>query len=97
MAGHLVSAGHPVFINTRSKVPADLARSKATQCSTPREVAEQADMIFEPFFTTKSKDKALGLGLYSVRVIVERHGGQIAVIKPPGGGAALQVTLPLKP
>ena len=29
MAGHLVNAGHQVFINTRTKVPADLASSKA--------------------------------------------------------------------
>lgn len=58
---------------------------------------EQADMIFNPFFTTKSKDKALGMGLYSARVIVEQHGGQISVISPPGGGAALQVMLPVEP
>ena len=59
MAGHLVSAGHPVFINTRSKVPADLASSKATQCSTPREVAEQADMIFMMVPDTPDVEKVL--------------------------------------
>ena len=59
MAGHLVSAGHQVFINTRSKVPADLASSKATQCSTPREVAEQADMIFMMVPDTPDVEKVL--------------------------------------
>jgi len=59
MAGHLISAGHQVFINTRSKVPADLASSKATQCSTPREVAEQADMIFMMVPDTPDVEKVL--------------------------------------
>ena len=59
MAGHLVNAGHQVFINTRSKVPADLASSKATQCSTPREVAEQADMIFMMVPDTPDVEKVL--------------------------------------
>ena len=46
MAGHLVAAGHTVYVNTRSKVPEAIAKSAAIQCASPAEVAEKADIIF---------------------------------------------------
>ncbi len=46
MAGHLVNAGHQLFVFTRSKVPAAIAASTATQCTSGRDVAERADIIF---------------------------------------------------
>ena len=45
MCGHLVKAGHQLFVQTRSKVPPELA-SAATVCATQREVAERADIVF---------------------------------------------------
>lgn len=59
MASHLINAGHQVFINTRSKVPADLASSKATQCKSPKEVAESADIIFTMVPDTPDVEKVL--------------------------------------
>jgi 2-hydroxy-3-oxopropionate reductase len=44
MAGHLLAAGHKLFVRTRSKVPAALAG--ATVCASNREVAERADVVF---------------------------------------------------
>ena len=44
MAGHLLKAGHNLFVNTRSKVAAELAG--ATVCASARQVAEQADIVF---------------------------------------------------
>jgi 2-hydroxy-3-oxopropionate reductase len=44
MAGHLLAAGHKLFVRTRSKVPAALAG--ATVCASNREVAEKADVVF---------------------------------------------------
>ena len=44
MAGHLLKAGHSLFVNTRSKVAAELAG--ATVCASARQVAEQADIVF---------------------------------------------------
>jgi 2-hydroxy-3-oxopropionate reductase len=44
MAGHLLKAGHKLFVNTRSKVVAELAG--ATVCASARQVAEQADIVF---------------------------------------------------
>lgn len=46
MAGHLIKAGHTLFINTRSKVPQELVDAGATAAVSPREVARQADIIF---------------------------------------------------
>ena len=59
MALHLVNSGHQVFINTRSKVQADLANSKAIQCKTPKEVAENADIIFTMVPDTPDVEKVL--------------------------------------
>ena len=46
MAGHLIKAGHALFLNTRSSVPADLLAAGAQACATAAEVAEKADIIF---------------------------------------------------
>jgi len=46
MAGHLVNAGHELFLNTRGPVPADLLTGQASACGSAREVAEKADIIF---------------------------------------------------
>jgi 2-hydroxy-3-oxopropionate reductase len=43
MAGHLLAAGHTLFLRTRSKVPQALAA--ATACSSAKQVAEKADVI----------------------------------------------------
>ena len=45
MAGHLLKAGHQLFVHTRSKVPPEIADSGATQCLNARGVAERADII----------------------------------------------------
>eukprot|EP01041_Mallomonas_annulata_P016655 gene16655-34668_t len=46
MAAHLIKAGHEVFLNTRSKIPADLLGDKAHACTSAKEVAQKADIIF---------------------------------------------------
>ena len=46
MAEHLAHAGHQLFVFTRSKVPAAIAGSNATQCTSARGVAERADIVF---------------------------------------------------
>jgi PAS domain S-box-containing protein len=43
----------------------------------------------------KREDLGLGLGLYLCRAIVERHGGEVGVESPPGGGATFWFRLPL--
>ncbi len=46
MAAHLIAAGHEVFMNTRSKVPAALLTGKGKACDSIADVVKQADIIF---------------------------------------------------
>jgi two-component system NtrC family sensor kinase len=50
--------------------------------------------IFEPFFTTKHSDEGTGLGLTSVRRIVQAHNGRIMVESAEGEGCTFTVVLP---
>ena len=45
MCGHLIRAGHQLFVNTRGKPPEAIATSSATQCLNARGVAERADIV----------------------------------------------------
>ena len=45
MAGHLLKAGHTVFVHTRSKVPAAVAEAGAKACASGKAVAEAADIV----------------------------------------------------
>jgi 2-hydroxy-3-oxopropionate reductase len=46
MAGHLIKAGHQLFVHTIGKVPEPVAASSATVCATARVVAQRADIVF---------------------------------------------------
>ena len=59
MAGHLIAAGHEVFITTRSKVPEALQTGKAVVCASAQEVAQKADIIFMMLPDTPDVQKVL--------------------------------------
>jgi 2-hydroxy-3-oxopropionate reductase len=46
MCGHLINAGHNLFVSTRGPMPEAIAQSKATQCKTSKEVTAKSDIIF---------------------------------------------------
>jgi len=59
MAGHLLKAGHALFVNTRGQVPGELANGGATLCPNAREVAERADIVFIMVPDTPDVEKVL--------------------------------------
>jgi len=64
-----------------------------TGAGIPEHVREK---IFDPFFTTKEVGKGTGQGLAIARsVVVEKHGGAIAVDSEPGRGTTFTIRLPL--
>ena len=52
---------------------------------------ETRDRLFEPFYSAQGGQ---GLGLATVRTLVERQGGTIEVWSEPARGARFRVTLP---
>lgn len=55
---------------------------------------DKLDDIWQPFFTTKPPDKGTGLGLFTVRGIIENHEGLISLENKSSGGVEFTITLP---
>ena len=45
MAGHLIQAGHQLFVFTRGKLSAEIAATNAKACASATEVAQHADIV----------------------------------------------------
>lgn len=56
--------------------------------------AELRARLFQPFVSGKGEE-GLGMGLYMSRLIVDAHGGRIAVSDRVGGGARFEILLPM--
>jgi CheY-like chemotaxis protein len=50
---------------------------------------------FEPFFTTKPVGLGTGLGLSTVRRIVDQLGGTVTIASRPGAGTRVTIAIPL--
>jgi signal transduction histidine kinase len=78
---------------TRAEGPSVVVEVADTGPGMPPEVAARA---FDAFYTTKDVGEGVGLGLdIARRIVVERHGGTIAIDSRPGG-TVLRVTLPVR-
>ncbi len=53
----------------------------------------ERDRIFEPFYRLRPSASGSGLGLNLVKEVIARHGGQVAILDAPGGGAIVRVDL----
>jgi len=77
MAGHLLKAGHQLFVYTLGKMPEAIATSSATQCTSARGVAERADLIITMVPDTPDVEAALfgengvATGLSKGKVVVD--------------------------
>jgi 2-hydroxy-3-oxopropionate reductase len=58
MAGHLLDAGHTLFVNTQGPVPEPFS-SRATVCNSAAEVTKQADVVFVIVPDTPDVEKVL--------------------------------------
>jgi 2-hydroxy-3-oxopropionate reductase len=77
MAGHLIKAGHQLYVYTRGKMPEEIAVSSATQCLDAKGVAERADIIITMVPDTPNVAEALfgetgvAKGLTAGKVVVD--------------------------
>jgi signal transduction histidine kinase len=55
---------------------------------------ENRERMFEPFFTTKDPGQATGLGLASVRVLLEKARGRVEVRSTVGTGTRFRLLFP---
>ncbi len=76
------------------KNTANELRISDTGCGIPREHLQK---IFEPFFTTKNNEKGTGIGLTTVKSIVEKNlRGSIRVESHSGKGTLICISYPLE-
>src|ERR1043165_1094712 len=59
MAGHLIKAGHRVFLHTRSGVPKNLIDAGGIGCAHASDVAQKADIVFTMVPDTPDVEKVL--------------------------------------
>jgi signal transduction histidine kinase len=55
---------------------------------------EKMDKIFEPFYTTKPPGQGTGLGLHSVRSLVQEYGGEVLIQSTMGQGTTFHLEFP---
>jgi signal transduction histidine kinase len=88
-------AGQPIEVRVNHDLAGDLAHLEVIDRG-PGIDPGMAEKIFEPFQRATSMEPipGLGLGLYVVKMIVEGHGGHIAVDSRLGQGTRFIVDLP---
>jgi two-component system, sensor histidine kinase RegB len=87
-------AGSPVHLNTHWTDPVVEFQVVDQGCGLTGEVAKHAG---EPFYTTKPPGQGVGLGLFLVRLLAQRLGGDFSLRSPSEGGAQAILRLPRVP
>jgi two-component system sensor kinase FixL len=92
----IINSGHAMQGKGRIRVavePFDTTCQIAFADGGPGIPPDIRDKIFTPFFTTKSRGS--GLGLPTVKRLIEAHNGYVAIDCPPAGGTTVIIRLPL--
>jgi 2-hydroxy-3-oxopropionate reductase len=77
MAGHLLKAGHLLYVHTIGKVPQEIVEGGATVCTSARGVAERADIVITMVPDTPDVEKVLfgeqgvAMGLAKGKTVVD--------------------------
>lgn len=72
----------------------DTIKTQVTDTGPGIPLAIQAS-VFEPFFRARGAGQGgIGLGLATVRRLVEGHGGKVGIVSTPGSGSTFWFTLP---
>ncbi|HQD15814.1 MAG TPA: 2-hydroxy-3-oxopropionate reductase [Ottowia sp.] len=77
MAGHLIKAGHKVFLHTRGAAPQELVSAGGTACASGKQVAQNADIVIIMVPDTPDVGKVLfaedgvAAGLSKGKVVVD--------------------------
>ncbi len=79
MAGHLIKGGHSLFLHSRSGVPTDLVALGGRAFSSPKVVAQHADIIITMLPDTSDVEKVL-FGENGVAEGLEPHSDQAKMI-----------------
>jgi signal transduction histidine kinase len=83
-----------ITVSTRQEGAWAVVRIADTGSGIPEEIRER---IFDPFFTTKEVGRGTGQGLAIARnVIVDKHGGTLAVESEVGKGTTFIIRLPIE-
>jgi 2-hydroxy-3-oxopropionate reductase len=77
MAGHLIAAGHDLYLRTRGKVPEALVAAGGVACASGREVAEKAEIVIVMVPDTPDVEEVLfgkdgvGEGLGKGKIVID--------------------------
>ena len=88
---------HPQKVTLQTAVAADQTAVEVRISDNGKGMSEAVkSRIFENLFTTKAVGKGTGLGMaIAHKIVVETHGGTIAVQSKPGQGSEFCIQLPL--
>jgi signal transduction histidine kinase len=90
ISGKIIVAARRTFRNSRPWI------AVTVEDDGPGIPAEVLPDIFDAFVSTRLDARGTGLGLTVAEGIVHQHGGSISAANRPGGGACLEVLLPVE-
>ena len=82
---------HHVVLSTRERGGALIFEVTDDGCGMDYEIKQR---VFTNFFSTKASEKGTGLGLLTVRKILQEHGGKIFFESTEGEGSLFKLTFP---